>query len=222
MFLLFFSQRKNDDMLVEMIENSRLRCEYESNSLRPSLDVMIEKLRDFEATAGEEYAGAFTRVKMKKGSYLLREGEVSYRLWFLEEGLARLFMRKNNEEITSDFFFSSEFVDLYDSSSLHAPSNVNIQLLTDSVLYVIKWEYLELLKKRYPVLAELEKLIIACYIRGFERRILNFQSLSSTEKYVQLMNAHPYMVHQVSLTQIASYLGMTEATLSRIRSKINK
>jgi CRP-like cAMP-binding protein len=207
-------------MLAKMIENCRLRKEYGCNSLRPSVDSVLDKLRDFESTAGKDYFDAFKRIELRKNSYLLREGEVSTRIWFLEEGSARLFIYEKEKEITCDLFFSSEFIDLYDSSTLKTPSYVNIQLLTDSVLYTINWTRLEVIKKRYPVLAEIEKIIVVCYIKSYKKRIIEFQSLTSTERYLQLIKAYPYIIRQVSLTQIASYLGIKLETLSRIRTRV--
>ena len=207
-------------MLAKMIENCRLRKEYGCNSLRPPGDSVLDKLRDFESTAGKDYFDIFKRIELGKGSYLLREGELPTCLWFLEEGSARLFTQKKEKEITCDLFFSSEFIDLYDSSTLKAPSYVNIQLLTDSVLYTINWARLEMIKKRYPVLAEIEKIIVVCYIKNYKKRIIEFQSLTSTERYLQLLEKSPYIIHQISLTQIASYLGIKLETLSRIRSKM--
>ena len=209
-------------MLAKMIENCRLRKEYGCNSLRPSVDSVLDKLRDFESKAGRDYFDIFNRIELKKNSYLLREGEIPTSVWFLEEGLVRLFIQRKEKEITCDLFFSSEFIDLYDSSTLKTPSYVNIQLLTDSVLYTINWARLEVIKKRYPVLAEIEKIIVVCYIETYKKRIIEFQSLTSTERYQKLIKTHPYIILQAPLTQVASYLGIKLETLSRIRQKMKE
>lgn len=207
-------------MLVEMIENNQLRNEYGCNSLRPSIDVIIEKLRDFESKAKYDYLESFTRVEMKKGAYLLHEGKISNHFWFLESGLARSFVQKNGQEISCDFFFPSEFIDVYDSSTLHLPSPVNIQLLADSVLYSVEWERWEILVKRYPVLTEIEKIIIACYNKALRERIIDFQSLKAKDRYIKLLQTNHNLLQQASIAQIASYMGVKVETLSRIRSKI--
>jgi len=91
-------------MLAKMIESCLLRKKYGCNSLRPSMDSVLSKLRDFELEAGKDYFDAFTRIELKKGSFLIREGEISANLWFLEEGLARLVVRMDKDKVTSDFF----------------------------------------------------------------------------------------------------------------------
>lgn len=207
-------------MLADLIEKSKLRSDYEYNSLRPQLDPVISKLKAFEATADKDYFEAFSELDAKKGTILLREGEISNKFYFMKEGLARLFLHTDNQEITVDFFFASEFIDSYDSSAIKIPSQVNIELLMDSSLYVANWDTLRGLKFKYPILAEIERMIVAFYLRAFQKRIIGFQSLSASERYDQLINLHPYMIHQVPVSQIASFLGVTIETLSRIRGKI--
>jgi CRP-like cAMP-binding protein len=129
-------------------------------------------------------------------------------------------VQKNGQEISCDFFFPSEFIDVYDSSTLHLPSPVNIQLLADSVLYSVEWERWEILVKRYPVLTEIEKIIIACYNKALRERIIDFQSLKAKDRYIKLLQTNHYLLQQASIAQIASYMGVKVETLSRIRTKI--
>ncbi len=209
-------------MLASLIENSVLRNEFVTNSLRPSIELIVEKLKTFEARADEDYHSAFERHELKKGDILLKEGEVPTRFWFLESGLARLFSIRNGEEVTADFFFSSEFVDLYGSSALKQPSHGTIQLMMDSVLYSIRWDKLEKLKANYPILHNLEKIIVGSYMRTFELRVFEMNSLSASDRYLKLVGAHPYILQQVPIMNIASYLGVKVETLSRIRSRLSQ
>ncbi len=207
-------------MLADLIENSFLRNEFEGNALRPSIESVLDKLREFEAEADEDYLAAFEMHKFKKGEIILEEGEVPTRFWFLKSGLARLFSIRNGEQVTADFFFSSEFIDLYGSSALQQPSHGTIQLMMDSELYSIKWDVLERLKASYSILHTLEKIVVGCYMRTLELRVFEMNSMSASERYQQLVNAHPYILQQVPVTNIASYLGVKVETLSRIRKKL--
>jgi len=209
-------------MLSEMIQDCRLRKEYGCNSLRPPIDSVLDRLRDFESIAGNDYTDAFVRLTMKKGSYLLSEGEISHHVWFLEKGVARLFVWQDSKDITSDFFFSSEFIGSYDTSTLKIRSGINIQLLTNATLYSISWTKLEVLKKHYPELIEIEKNIVACYLKCIKTRVIEFQMLSPTERYLKLIREYPYIIHQVSCYMIASYLGISKETFSRIRARVKK
>lgn len=208
-------------MLAQLIANSVLRKEYLTTALRPDFSVVVQKLQEFEANADADYFSSFERVELNKGTFLLREGEIPQYAFFLESGLARLFSHRNNDEITADFFFSSEFVDLYGSSALNLPSHGNIQLMTDSVLYKLSWRRLAELQQKYPILNLLEKMVAACYMRTFELRTFDMLSLKAEERYVKLISEHPYILEQVPLNQIASYLGIKLETLSRLRNKIS-
>lgn len=208
-------------MLAELIANSVLRKEYLSKALRPDFSVVVQKLKEFESNANADYFAAFERMEVKKGEYLLREGEVPKYAFFMESGLARLFSHRENDEITADFFFSSEFVDLYGSSALKLPAHANIQVMADSVLYRLSWDTLSELQVKYPILMLLEKMVSACYMRTFELRTFDMLSLKAEDRYIKLINEHPYILDQVPLNQIASYLGIKLETLSRLRSKLS-
>ena len=77
-------------------------------------------------------------------------------------------------------------------------------------------------KEYFPLgqLAEIEKIIVACYNRTLKQRLLDFQTLSTTDRYLKLIKTTPYLIQQASITQVASYLGVKLETLSRIRMKI--
>lgn len=207
-------------MIAKLIESSTLRNDYRENALRPDFAIFVKKLTEFEATAGEDYFSSFERVELKKGEYLLKEGEVPRYYWIMESGLARLYSFRNGEEITGDFFFTSEFVDLYGCSVMKMPAHANIQLMTDSILYRMEWNRLSELQLKYPMLVLIERLIAASYMRTFELRTFDMIALKAEERYKKLLDAHPYILNQVPINQIASYLGIKLETLSRIRNKL--
>lgn len=185
--------------------------------LRPSGSVLLEKFRAFEAGAGVDYKNSFVREEKKKGDVLVHEGDSLTCLWYLESGIARQYSTKEHTEITSDFFFPSEFIDIYNCSVLAIPSQFSIEIISDAVLYSISKERLSQLTKHYPELAEIEKMIVACYIGNMFNRISELQSLTAKERFQHFEQTHPYLFQLVPLHQIASYLGMKPETLSRIR-----
>jgi CRP-like cAMP-binding protein len=209
-------------MLSDILENSKLRPECANNYMMPHLDRIITLFRKLEKEAGNDYFYAFKRKELPKGEYLLREGMVSQYLWFLEQGIARLFTHQEGVEVIGDFFFSCEFVDSYKSSAIKIPSAVNIQLISNSIVYSASWDQLEKLKLKYPVLAEIEKLIVACNISWLEEWLYNARFFTAQERYIYLLNRQPHLIQKIPLTYVASYLGISLETLSRIRAKLNK
>jgi CRP-like cAMP-binding protein len=204
-------------MISKMLERSKLRPECSNNYLAPQLDNLIRLFKEFEGDG--EGPSLFERIALKKGEYLLKEGMVTSNTWFLEEGAARLFFNKDGVELTGDFFFPYEFVDSYGCSALQIPSKVNIQLIRDSIVYLIDWANVRDLQHKYLILSEIEKVIAACNVLWLEERVFSLQSLSAEERYKQLLDRQPHFVQHIPLTYIASFLGISLETLSRIRAK---
>ncbi|HEY4787467.1 MAG TPA: hypothetical protein VIH57_15520, partial [Bacteroidales bacterium] len=112
-----------------------------------------------------------------------------------------------------------EFVDSYGCSALQIPSKVNIQLICDSVVCLIDWNNVRDLQHKYVILSEIEKIIAACNVLWLEERVYSLQSLNAQERYLQLLDRQPHLVQQIPLTYIASFLGISLETLSRIRTR---
>jgi len=207
-------------MFAKIINDSQLRNNYSKNKLRPFDNTILEDLYILEATASQDYFDAFVPFEMKKNDFLLKENEICNKLWFIEKGYARQFIFTPKDEITTDFYFPSEIITLYSSYIFNSPSMVNIQLLTDSVGYLIHWETFEKLYNKYPILLRLERIASASFCSSMGQRMHELLALTSTERYEKLMNENSYMLQHLTLKQIASYLGMAEETLSRIRNNI--
>lgn len=207
-------------MLSDVIKKCKFHSCCEQNVHNGSLELIIEKLQRFESTAGAEYLDSFQLLSLPKNNYLLHQGDVSTYVWFMVEGIARVYTDNEQEELTSDFFFANEFVDLYDSSTLRIPSKYSIQLLTDAQLYKINWLQLRKIIKSHSELGEIEQIIVACNLHNYKNRIHQLQHLTATKRYELLLHQHPDILKQIHLAHIASYLGISQERLSRIRKKL--
>jgi|WetSurMetagenome_2_1015567.scaffolds.fasta_scaffold718835_1 CRP-like cAMP-binding protein len=208
-------------MLSELLAKSSNRFDCANNYLSPRISEIISLLKQIESIAGTDYQIVFeNRKKLGKGSFLLKEGRKSTRFWFIEEGIARQYFIKNEKEITNDFFFPCEFVDAYGTSSLGLPAEVNIQLLTDAWVRIIDYNELSNLEKKFPALWQVERLIAASNIYWLEKRLYSIQHLSASERYSILLKQQPYLIKEIPLSYIASFLNVSLATLSRIRAKL--
>ena len=181
------------------------------------LNCLFEELNK---NAGNDYHKAFKKMTLPKGHFLLKEGEVCRHTWIIEKGLARVFSTKDGNEVTTYFGFPGTFIDSFRSYVLQKPSRESIQLIEDSIIYSIKRSDIKNLKKKYPTLIEIDKIITECYAIWLEERIYAIQFSTALERYSELLKEYPLFVKNIPLTYIASYLGITLETLSRIRSKI--
>jgi len=209
-------------MLAEILEHNRSLLASTESYLKPQLDKIICLAHTLEKHAGDDYADAFNSKVLHKGDYLLQEGTVCRHIWFLEKGIARVFDRKDGVEVTRYFFFPGEIIDDYCSSALQVPSEVNIEVIQDSVVYAISRNALRELTARYPIISELKKLILECHTIWLEKRVYDIQHCNATEHYRHMLQHQIPIIRNVPVTYIASYLGISLETLSRIRSKIAK
>lgn len=179
----------------------------------------LQKYSDISAATKEVLTGCFEKVFLAKNKLLLREGRVCTHLYFLEKGALRGFYNLEGKEITHWFGFEKDFVTSFHSFITGEPAVENIQLLEGSILWSISKETLtDLLSKHH----EIERLLRIAYEKYYirlEERFVNAQFKTATERYENLLQQTPYILERVNLGFIASYLGISQETLSRIRSK---
>jgi CRP-like cAMP-binding protein len=161
----------------------------------------------------------FQPVHIKKGDYFLKTGRKSDRLGFVQSGIIREYLLVDDKEITKWISTNGYFVVDLSGFYFHQPSRLNIQALSDCELYVIDAENYQKIGHRIPGWAELEKLFIAKCFTALEDRIITHLSLTAEERYHRLFNFNSDLFNQVPLQYLASMLGMTPETLSRIRKK---
>jgi len=161
----------------------------------------------------------FKPIELKKGEYFLKTGRLSDRLGFVQSGIIREYVVLDDKEITKWISAKGYFAVDLASFVFQSPARWNIQALTDSELYVIEQKDYKKIGEAIPRWAELEKLFITKCFTALEERVLQHLSMSAEDRYQQLFNYNKELFNQVPLQYLASMLGMTPETLSRIRKK---
>ncbi len=154
-----------------------------------------------------------------KNDFLLSEAKVCKELYFLEKGALRGFYNIDGKEVTHWFGFESDFVTSFHSFITGEPSVENIQMLEYSICWAIEKETLEQLYNSHPSIERLVRIAYEKYYIRLEERYVNAQFKNATQLYEDLLASNPHIINRVSLGYIASYLGISQETLSRIRSK---
>jgi CRP-like cAMP-binding protein len=161
----------------------------------------------------------FEQVIMNKSEYLLKEGKTCRYLYFLEKGALRGYYTLDGKEITHWFGFEKDFVTSFHSFITQAPAVENIQLMEASILWAISKNTLEELFNQYHDIERLVRIAYEKYYIRLEERFVNAHFKTATERYEDLLQRMPHILERVPLGYVASYLGISQETLSRIRSR---
>lgn len=207
-------------MLPELLQKCLANKNTSNNYLTAHICQLIDLFAQLEEVAKQEFTSLFKPFSYLKGDFLLREGEISSRLWILETGITRCYTCYKGDEITGAFYFPGEFIDSYSSSTFKEKTTTNIQLLTNANGLYMVWDDMEKLKDTYQLVGEIEKKIVACYVSNIEMREQRLRSLSAPQHYQFLLDNYPNYIQLLPVTFIASYLGISLGSLSRIRANV--
>lgn len=164
---------------------------------------------------------AISHSKTKsKGEYLLEEGAICSKFFWIESGIVRKFYLHQDREVTTEFYFKDDLAISFDSYTLQKPSREYIQALTDIVVKEINYKDFEKLKGQNTQIQELDYLITEHYALWLEEKVFELHTQNASQRYANLLQKSPHIIQQVKLTQIASYLNISLETLSRIRAKV--
>ncbi len=167
----------------------------------------------------EEIIRLLEYQEFPQNTVLLKTGQISDRISFVNEGLVRGFYERDGKEHTLWLGFVGEFVYSVRSFQEQSPSRDNIILLTDCKFSSLSYQNLQFLYEKDPIWNQLGRKLFENYYALAIERIRSFQSLSAPERYDQVYKRHPTILEDVKLVYLASYLGMTPETLSRLRAK---
>ncbi len=155
-----------------------------------------------------------------KNELLLTENKICRHLYFLEQGALRGFYSLEGKEITHWFGFENDFVTSFHSFITQQPSVENIQFMESSIVWSISKDKLNGLLDQFHEIEKLVRIVYEKYYIRLEERFVNAQFSTATERYKELLEQNPGMINRVPLGYIASYLGISQETLSRTRSKL--
>lgn len=160
----------------------------------------------------------FVYTKINKNELIVENGKVCNRLLFVNNGYVRFFhFDDNGTEITNDFYFAPTFVTIYTSFLTGLPTNVNVQAMCKMEALELSKNDLNELYEKYPKFERVGRLIAeSVAIRSHEHLFMLLNQPAGV-RYRKLLENYPQYINTIPLQYIASYLGITQETLSRIR-----
>lgn len=156
-----------------------------------------------------------------KGDYLLREGETCKHSYLIEQGVARKYYINNGKEFTTELYFDNDLAVVFDSYVLQNPGKEYIEALSPVRVVATNFDAYKLLKQSHPKLAVLDLMMTEYYAMWLEQRLFDFHTLDAAARYQKLLQKQPHIIKNIPLTIVASYLGISLETLSRIRARIS-
>lgn len=168
-------------------------------------------------------ADHFDGKKFAKNDYFLKEGNFSNDYMFLASGLMRAFSHDiDGNEITTYFYPESNMVFEAASFFTHSTSAENIQAVTDCTGYTLSFDKLNMLFHSIPEFRKFGRFMLVKGFVEYKQRTLALITKSAEERYEDLMSTNPEILQHAPLKHIASYLGITDTSLSRIRKDLKK
>lgn len=167
------------------------------------------------------FAEQFEPTELPKNELLIKENKISKDTFILESGYIRSFtFDKNGEEVTTNIYSAPCFVNDFLSFFKQEPTSENFQCLTDCKLWTMSFENVQNCFHSYPEFREFGRMMLVTNYSNLHARMLGMIKDTAEIRYLTLMKKHPYIFQNVPLKIIASYLGITDSSLSRIRKEI--
>ncbi len=186
-----------------------------------TVDEIIERIEHHYLTLTDESKHELVNVSkiliLDKETTLVKEGQFADKTYFIVKGSARAYYLKDGKDITDWFAFENDFIISINSFFLNKPSAHYIETVESSTLLEVSTDNIALFSDRYREVDRLGKLIITKTMLQLQQRVVSIQFETALQKYENLVRIRPDITQRVPLTHIASYLGMTLETLSRIR-----
>ena len=151
--------------------------------------------------------------------FLLKEGRVASNIFFIEKGLLRCFYRKGSVEVSTWFMKEGDLCVSVESFFRQKKSYENIQALEDGRVLYMPYQDVQLMYRSFPEANFIGRVLTEHYYTLSEQRLYALRLQKSRDRYACLMENFPELIQRVPSKYLASYLGISEETVSRIRSR---
>lgn len=185
---------------------------------------MRDYLRAFQILTEEEIE-AFIQIckkrQLNKSDFLIKEAEVCREVAFVTSGILRSFyVSDKGEETTYCIMFPNNLITAYSSFITGLPTPENIQAITPVELLVIPKDKIDKLVEASPNWVKFLKLMAEQQYIELEKRVFQLQKNNAIQRYSDLLSNYPHYIQQIPLQYLASYIGVTQRHLSRIRKEL--
>ena len=190
--------------------------------MKKELRELINSIPGLSEEEKGEIVDSIVVKTFRKGDYLLKEGEICNHCYYVLKGCVRQFTVADGEETTVGFYTEGDVATSHLSYSKQTPATDNLVCMEDCTLTVGTPEGEEKAYAQFPALQAFANIKTSEITGDLQNELFNFIASSPEERYVHLMRTNPDLFNRVPLYHIASYIGVTPESLSRIRKRLAK
>ena len=190
---------------------------------KDNLIQLFQNVLPMSTGKAEQLAEKYKPKKIARNSYLLKEGAVCNESHFIEEGIMRSYTYDlEGNEVTTAFYSKKMFTSDLLSYFKRIPSKEYIQALTDCETWYLTYEDMQTNFHTFPEFREFGRLNIINQYNMLKQRMMSMLQETAEQRYSNLVNSNPEVLQNAPLKHIATYLGITDTSLSRIRKEFAK
>ena len=179
----------------------------------------IDSISQLSAESKTAFLNAWNEWNVPKDHFLVRENSIAHHLFYIKKGIVRIYYFKNGKEVTEWLALDNEFFFSIISFFQQKPSKLVIQTIEPSEIVGIHYDQLMALCDQYHDIERWFRKAISGSLILSQYRMDSIQFETAQQRYEKLLINNPSIIQRVPLAYIASFLGITQETLSRIRSQ---
>ncbi len=187
-----------------------------------SMDEVLKAIARYVDLSDAEWAevhGCWSERAFPKGAIITAKGQVERFFSIVKEGVQRIYFERDGNEACIGFAYGGSWSGVFDSFVSQSPSRFVLQALSPSVLFSIDHADLQERYRRIPKMERFGRLMLEEVVVARATREVEQLTMTAQERYDRLMSRSPHLLQLVPQKDIASYLGMSPETFSRLRSK---
>lgn len=182
----------------------------------------FQKITSLTADESKILSGSMVIKNLKKGSFLIKEGQHENDSFFVIQGLVRQYKIVDGDEITTNFFTEEQWIISFENIEGKSLSKYNLICVEDTTVVIGDEEKAQNLFEQFPRFEKISRQIMETVFKEQQEQMVLYLTDKPEKRYLKLLAARPDIFQRVAQYDIASYIGVKPESLSRIRKKISQ